>query len=39
MCKPGAHGGEKTTSDPPETGVIDSCELPHGCWELNLDPL
>jgi hypothetical protein len=22
-----------------ETGVIDSCELPCGCWELNPGPL
>jgi hypothetical protein len=21
------------------TGVIDSCELPRGCWELNSGPL
>ncbi|KAL6069243.1 hypothetical protein STEG23_019702, partial [Scotinomys teguina] len=24
---------------PPGAGVTDSCELPCGCWELNLDPL
>ena len=23
----------------PGTGVTDSCELPCGCWELNLGPL
>jgi hypothetical protein len=23
----------------PRTGVIDGCELPCGCWELNLGPL
>jgi hypothetical protein len=23
----------------PGTGVTDSCELPSGCWELNLGPL
>jgi hypothetical protein len=23
----------------PGIGVIDSCELPCGCWELNLGPL
>jgi hypothetical protein len=23
----------------PETGVIDSCELPCGYWELNPGPL
>lgn len=22
----------------PETGVKDSCEMPRGCWELNLSP-
>lgn len=23
----------------PETEVTDDCELPYGCWGLNLDPL
>lgn len=23
----------------PETGITDSCELPSGCWDLNLGPL
>jgi hypothetical protein len=23
----------------PGTGVTGSCELPHGCWELNPGPL
>jgi hypothetical protein len=23
----------------PGTGVVYSCELPDGCWELNLGPL
>jgi hypothetical protein len=23
----------------PETGVTDNCQLPCGCWELNLGPL
>lgn len=23
----------------PGTGIVDSCELPCGCWELNLSPL
>lgn len=23
----------------PETGVNDSCELPHKCWEQNRRPL
>ena len=22
----------------PGTGVTDSCELPRGCWEMNLGP-
>ena len=26
-------------SDPPETRLTDKCELPCGCWELNLGPL
>ena len=29
----------KRASDPPWTGVIDCCEPPCLCWELNLDPL
>lgn len=24
---------------PPETGVMDGCELPYGCWESDLDLL
>ena len=27
------------SSRSPGTGVIDSCEVPCGCWELNPDPL
>lgn len=23
----------------PETGVLEGCELPCGCWEPNLSPL
>lgn len=23
----------------PETGVMHSCELPSGCWKLNVSPL
>jgi hypothetical protein len=23
----------------PRIGIIDNCELPCGCWELNLSPL
>ena len=23
----------------PGTGIIDSCELPFGCWDLDLGPL
>ena len=30
---------QKRVSDPPGTGVINGCELPCVCWELNLDPL
>jgi hypothetical protein len=25
--------------EPPGAGVTDSCELPCGCWEFNLDPV
>ena len=23
----------------PETGIMDSCELPRGCWESNTGPV
>jgi hypothetical protein len=23
----------------PGTGITDSCDLPYGCWQLNLGPL
>lgn len=26
-------------SDSSVIGVLDSCEMPHGCWELKPDPL
>lgn len=26
-------------SDPPGNGIVDSCELPRGCWELDPSPL
>lgn len=39
-CVPGALGEQRSVSDPLElTGAIDSCELPCGCWEMNLCPL
>lgn len=33
------HRCQQRTSDFLRTEVIDSCKLPCGCWELNLDPL
>lgn len=31
--------GQKRVWDPLElTGIIDGCDLPHGCWESNLGP-
>lgn len=30
---------EPYVSRVPRTGVIDSCEPPHWCWESNLGPL
>lgn len=33
-----AHESQKRASDPLGP-VTDSCELPHGCWESNPDPL
>ena len=40
MCVPGAHGDQKRISNiTPETGVIDDCEPPWGCWESNWDLL
>ena len=35
---PGTHGDQRT-HQVPRTGVAHSCELPCGCWELNLGPL
>jgi len=35
LCVPSAHGGQKRALHPPGNAVIDSCELPFGCWELN----
>lgn len=37
MCTRGTRGGEKIGF--PVTGVADNCEPPHGCWDLNPDPL
>lgn len=35
LCVPPAHGGQKRALRPPGNAVIDSCELPFGCWESN----
>ena len=37
-CLSGACGGQKRVLDP-QTGNMDDCKLPHGCWRLNLSPL
>jgi hypothetical protein len=34
-----AYGDQKRKLEAPETGVTCGCELPYGCWELNLGPL
>ena len=33
------HGSHKNGGRLFQTGVIDDCELPCVCWELNLEPL
>jgi hypothetical protein len=38
MCVSGVHGGQKRVRSL-ETGVTDGCQVPCGCWELNLRPL
>jgi hypothetical protein len=38
ICMPCAHSGQRGIVSP-EAGVIDSCELLHGFWELNPSPL
>ena len=41
VCSPYAyssHGGKEDIRSL-GTGVVDDCELPYGCWELNLCPL
>ena len=35
VCVYSAHRPEEGENQIPVTGVIDSCELPYGCWELN----
>jgi hypothetical protein len=32
-------GEERKEHQIPGTGATDGCELPCGCWELNLGPL
>jgi hypothetical protein len=34
----GAYESQKRASSP-EAGLRNDCETPHGCWELNSDPL
>lgn len=31
----GAYGGQKRALDSQELEVMDVCELPYWCWELN----
>jgi hypothetical protein len=35
MCVPGAWRGQKRASCFSESGVMDGCEPPYGCWDLN----
>jgi hypothetical protein len=35
---PSALRGQKRVSDSPGARVTDGCELPCGCWNLNLGP-
>jgi hypothetical protein len=35
---PGAGRNQKSVKSP-GAGVPEGCELPYGCWELNLGPL
>lgn len=35
LCVSSAHGGQKRALHPPGKAVINSCELPVGCWESN----
>lgn len=36
---PGIYGAQKRMSYPLKIGGTDSCELPRGCWKLNLGSL
>lgn len=38
MCMAGARGRPEEGVRIPGTGVIDSCEPPYGCWDLNTGP-
>lgn len=38
MCVPGTCGGEKRVLATLKQ-ITNGCELPHGGWEPNLDPL
>ena len=38
-CISGARGGQKTTSNPPGTEVMEGFEQVCGCWDSNLDLL
>lgn len=38
-CMPGACKGKKKSTGSPGTEVMDGCETPYGCWELNLSSL
>lgn len=35
MCVPSAFGGQKEGIGAPEAGVLNGCEPPCVCWELN----
>lgn len=36
---PGIRGDQKRARESLRPGATDGCELPYGCWELNLSPL
>lgn len=38
MCMAGTRGRPEEGVRIPGTGVIDSCEPPCGCWDLNTGP-
>lgn len=37
--RPRVHEDQKEVLDPLELKLLMLCDLPQGCWELNLDPL